>query len=303
MEAMTKLMILLAAVGACSGGSEHTDRPPTAAGSAAPKDCRTRAGELGTYLATMDHDPDVVPATLVQRDDLPKVAVASAPTLVVDGGDISFQGQLLDGPALDQRLVAIAKRIQDDIDAGKFAPGDAPRPHFVHLAFTPTARWDAIVAAAEACAATGCEADVLFWRPTSFVMPPRTPTDDELDRIMAAHAHDGQRQLADVTSKIIAQCPALIRAFGEIGSQTGDKAAYMIGAVAPALIECDCAADLDALRTVVVRVLVNPHPTTAVALRFDRTATKIALPAATTWADAAAKITATTGAAWFAVTP
>jgi len=118
--------------------------------------------------------------------------------------------------------------------------------------------------------------------------PPRSPVDDKLDAFGKDSAVNA-RKLGELTREIIEPCPPLVQAFGSFKGVDG-----LVSSIAPALIECDCKVDIASLRSLVWRV-VAIAPTVQVIAFDDTTRDKtLALPRATTWAEASKQIPAGT---------
>jgi hypothetical protein len=162
-----------------------------------------------------------------------------------------------------------------------------------------------VAAASEAVARAGFkEAAFVFARTSTLKPPPRSKVDDELDKI--EHGDDSSEkasQFAKLIQDIAKPCPALIEAFGRVAAIEGDKATYIIQQVQPSLIDCDCKADIPALRSALWRLLANSKPTTDIRITLDRAAPKIAFPDRMPWREAGKRLAAGATTGWLVVSP
>ena len=255
-------------------------------------ECRPRAEELGRFLTAMDHDMSpFLPADdlrLVSRSDLPPVELRLAPVVEVVAGRVRFQGEAVaDRADLASRLA----RAYDTSRETMPPPGGVPAPE-LYVALDPDARWETVVWIAEEASKAGVAAPrFAFARPAKTPPPPRTATDDAFDALMKADPAERATEAASIVSKMVDRCGALEKAFGSVASVPGeDKAETLLAAVGPALIECDCKADLDGLRTAMWRVAGNPRPMSFLPVRLAPDAAPLAMPAATRWQEASKRL-------------
>jgi hypothetical protein len=254
-------------------------------------ECRPRAEELGRFLTTMDHDmTPFTPAEdvhLVTRTDLAPVDLRIGPVVDVAGSRVR-----LDGEAVADRA-DLASRLARAYDtAGQPPPpGGFPAPE-LYVALDADARWDTVVWIAEEASRAGVAAPrFAFARPPATPPPARTATDDAFDAIMKRDAADRATEAARITSDIVSRCDALKDEFSRISTVPGeDKAATLLAAVGPALVECDCKADLPALRTAFWRVVGNPRPMSFLPVRLDQAAAPLSLPPTTPWREASQRL-------------
>ena len=279
---MRRLLAVVALAAAC--GKSKTE-------------CRVDAADLMEFLHSFDHSGSLFQVDdamhLVTRTDLP-TPKEEAPVVVVDAKVTRFQGQLVDQPALASELGAVHARILDQIER-RMVPRNNPRdPRLVYFQISGDAAWARVVAAVRAGSDAGfTRASFVFAMPSTQKPPPRTWVDDKFEATRAAN-HDGGNLatvLAELASTVVKSCPALTKAFGSVGSEEGgDKAAALIEATGPALIECNCVIDLPALRSIWWLVLSNPHPTSVLEVELDKDAKAVALPAETPWREASKKL-------------
>jgi hypothetical protein len=123
---------------------------------------------------------------------------------------------------------------------------------------------------------------------------------DELDRLTRGDRANAATQMARLMKEQFRSCPALAKVFDSIArDEGGDKAGEMIEGTGPALLDCNCSVDVPNVRSLLYRSLANTHPTTELVVRVMHDAPPLALPAATPWRDAAAKLVAR---AWLVAT-
>jgi hypothetical protein len=261
-----------------------------AACSKSKAECQRDVDALMTFLRSFDHEPALFQidetTKLVMRDALPKVK-QYAPTIEIRADVTIFHGRLVDGPALGDALAEARERIERDPGP----PGEPRDPRLLYFQISSDATWDRVVAASQAAADAGfTHASFVFAAPSTATPPPRTWVDDRFDAIRARGSKDGAwlaTELAGSTRDIIGSCPALKRAYGAVGAmESGDKAGFLIEATGRALLECNCAVELPALRSSMWLLLANPHPTGVAGVTLDKAAPPLALPATTPWRDA-----------------
>ncbi|MCE9578138.1 MAG: hypothetical protein K8W52_33740 [Deltaproteobacteria bacterium] len=256
-------------------------------GSKSQATCRSDAHELATLLTAINRpsyqiDPDV---HLVARPSLALPAVRPALVVEVRASGVSLDGDpVVDRDSLPARLTA---------RAGELSRYGIQAPR-VRLAIDATARWSEIVQVADAAAAAGIpEIELMFAvPPVAVTPPPRTAVDDELDRATKdADASDKATRFAQLVARVAEPCPALTRVFGALATPGEDKATALIAGIEPALIECQCAADVSALRSLLFRLLDDRHPAAPLSVTIAATGRTVTLPAATPWSEASAQLT------------
>jgi hypothetical protein len=261
------------------------------AGCRSEPECRPRAEELGRFLTTMDHDmTPFTPADdvhLVTRTDLAPIDFRLGPVVDVVGTRVR-----LDGEAIADRA-DLASRLARAYDTAGHPPppGGFPAPE-LYIALDADAPWDTVVWIAEEASRAGVAAPrFAFARPPATPPPPRSPTDDAFDAIMKRDASDRATEAARITESVVSRCGALQEVFAQVATVPGeDKAATLLAAIGPALVECDCKADLPALRTAFWRVVGNPRPMSFLPVRLAQDAAPLALPPTTTWRDASQRL-------------
>lgn len=258
-------------------------------------ECKREAAAIQTLLRSADTEPQLLyvddKMQLVERTDLPATRVPSAPVVILDEQGVTYQGERIPGD-LRARLTAARAQIVEDIEAGRTPRRDPPDPALVYFQIDKRTRWPRVVEAWQAARDAGMTSPgFVFGVPMTVTPPPRAPIDTELDALGNSDAANKATELANIISKQVEGCPAMIRAFGSIGAEDGgSKAKRLIDDLGPALVECKCNVDIPNFRSAMWRALANTKPTRV--LRFDPAATPdpIALPATATWADAAAKL-------------
>jgi hypothetical protein len=257
-------------------------------------ECRAEATALHDLLVGMDKEPSLFYLTdrdpsLVVRGDLPKVEIPYGPSIHVGKTETRYEGQLVDdGAMLGERLEASRRafsgRSRDDVTA-------------IHLLIDDSVPWQRVVSIVEATQQAGFVSPHLVFRrpPPDVSPPPRSAIDDELDKLQASDdASNKATKLAEMTQRLVKSCPALVELFGSTASEHVDKADHLARGIGPALIACDCNADIPALRSIFWRLLHNPSPVVALPLAIDPGGTPISLPSSTPWRDASRRFTATT---------
>jgi hypothetical protein len=132
-------------------------------------------------------------------------------------------------------------------------------------------------------------ASFVFSVPVTETPPPRNWVDDKLDALQAKRDDGGGKatEFAKLASDIVKSCSALEKVYGRVSpDENEDKATYIIEGTGPALIECNCDADLPALRSIMWRLLSNPHPTNVVEVEVASDGAPIEVSATTSWRDA-----------------
>jgi len=265
--------------------------------------CKTEAHELATYLRAMDHTPTLIKIRddvyLVARPELPSLnEAAEAPVVFVRATGIEFRGEHPSLEELEAKLAAVAAKTQDDIAAGK-VPRRFVWDHRIYVAIDRDAPWSTVVGVAAAAGKTGyVKWMALFAKPSPVAAPPRSAISDKLDKLLADDDGGNKAtELARMTSEIIKSCKPLGKAFGSVSSDEGDKAAELIEAIEPSLVDCNCDVDVPSLRSVFFGIAGNLHPIGTVTVTLSTSATPLAFPAATPWRDVAPKLSG--GTSWF----
>ena len=261
------------------------------AGCRSEPECRPRAEDLGRFLTTMDHDmTPFTPAEdvhLVRRSDLAPVELRLGPVVDVVGTRVRLDGE----PIADRANLASRLARAYDTEGHPAPPGGFPAPE-LYIALDADAPWETVVWIAEEASRAGVAAPrFAFARPPATPPPPRTSTDDAFDAILKGGPADRATEAARITEQVVSRCGALKKVFAEVSAVPGeDKATTLLAAIGPALVECDCKADLPALRTAFWRVVGNPRPMSFLPIRLDQTAAPLSLPPATPWRDASQRL-------------
>ncbi len=268
-------MVMLA-LASCGGGKADS--------------CEARARALGAYLQGLDRDQEIIQTrvALVVRDDLPRVMPRMAPLVELTATDTMIQGMSADGEALFERLEAVRRRMRDD--ALRVRDGGAADE--VMLAIDGAVAWprvDDVLALAARAGFT--RVTFAFARtPAAASPPPPSKIDDKLTAIFESDSHDKATRFAAVARDVVGSCGPLTRAFGSVAADGGDKAERLIAAVAPALVECDCNADLPSVQALFYRLFRVDHPKAWLTLTIASDARPIAAAATDTWRDVAARL-------------
>jgi hypothetical protein len=247
-------------------------------------DCLAEANELSRFLTAMDHEPPIAGVEdikLVARTDLPRTAMHEAPGIV-----IGPKSTMVDGRAVttDQLGVELDKK-RRFIES---YPRLANEPRRVYIAVDEATPWQSVVSVVDTAHRAGfVKAAFAFARPASTPPPPRAPIDDDIDRIIkGGDPSDRASKIAKLTQETVKSCDELTGVFKSVAATEGDKADFILGAVGPALVGCNCKADLPAVRSLMWRIAGNPHPVNVIEVDLDPHANPLELPAATPWREA-----------------
>ncbi len=277
-------------------------------GSNDPGACRRQANELATLLATMDHEPTMIApgdASLVVREDLSSATMPFATVVMVTPATVSIAGRRVQMADLEDELLSAHRRVVEDAElyGRRGAPEDTT---LVYLVVDEAALWGRVgqVTAAAHAAGFTRPAFVFARPPAPITKPPRSPIDDDLDRLMATEeAGNKATELARMTQGVVKTCPAMVRVFGAIASEGGgSKADTLIRGIEPALVDCNCNLDLPAFRSIMFRLLYTSQPTGALRVTLDPAQPPVAVAADTPWRVAAARLGAD-ATVWLAAPP
>jgi len=279
-------LVVLLVLAAC--GKKHSD-------------CITEANELSHFLTTIDHDPPILGVDdiqLVARPELPRTTLGRAPGIVVGP-----KATMIDGRAVtDDQLAEALDKERRFIES---VPRLAHEPRRVYFAIDEAAPWQRVVSAVSVAQRAGfVKGAFAFARPAATPPPPRAPIDDDIDGIIKdPNASDRASKLAKLAGDVVKSCDELMHAFGSVASVEGDKAEILLNAVGPALVDCNCNADLPAVRSLMWRVAGNPHPVNVIEVDLDPRVNPLALPAKSPWRDAAKHLSIHTVAMWPLASP
>ena len=276
---------------ACKGGGSN------------PAACKRDADELQAFLRSVNSgsQPINVPldAKLVVRSDLPALTARStAPSVYVAAGRIEVDGTVVPDPAaLREHLLEWRNRAEDK------AKPDDPEPVHWFVEFDPAVPWSQVVAIVEAANNAGLHAPAFVFAVADTTKPPpRTPVDDELDQLDKVLPADRATGLAKILEKEIAGCTALQRVFSSVGrDESVEKSTYVINGFGPALVECQCHANLLNLRSAMFRVIHNANAPHVLAFDPEAEPTELAMPATMPWSEASAQLKPDLKAATFVV--
>jgi hypothetical protein len=236
-----------------------------------------------------------VKAKLPSRRDFTHRELRMAPAVTVVPGGFTLDDAPITRDALRDKLIAERTRTREFIESSpRFAKELDAR--MVYLAIDEAVPWHEVVDAVALAAEVELTVPVfLFAYPVTSTPPPRAPIDDELDRIMNDPPGDRATRFAEIVTKLVADCPAMQKSFGQVGSdETKSKAQIIIEAIPEALIECKCKVPMDDFRAAMWRILVVPTPMRALVIDPAAPAQELALPATTTWGEASKRLTPAT---------
>lgn len=279
-----KLACLAIALAACGGRSKDA--------------CKADAEDLGQRLAEVDHDPSLLyveGSHLVERSDLAKPELREAPTLRLTSDAIVFQDSKIALDDLPARLVDARRKLEESIERYPQLKRETD-PHLLYLVVDAGATWGQVVRVVDAAVRADFDAArFVFARPFHGRRPPPSKVEAELDAIV--HNHDGASISSGLAKKIqttVADCPAIIRVFGELAATEGGyKTDFLIQHIPDALVDCNCNLDMPSFATEMWYVMANEHPVGVIAVQIDPTGTAIELPAITPWREASKQLTPT----------
>ena len=242
-----------------------------ACGKSDVRQCRNDADALATLLREANTDPPQVytyDAKLVSRTDLARI-----PNL-----PRGLELRVGQGDSIEQQRARMPTRYADTKRA--------------YLIIDEDTSWAAVVNAFDEAKAGGItEIGFVFVQPVEIKKIPRAAVDDELDKLTKSDASNKATKVAELMTKEIKSCPSLQKLFGSVASDDGnDKASYLIEGIPEALVECECRANLPAIRSIMYRIIANPTPTRVLVVTTTEPTTKIAAKADTRWKDVQAQL-------------
>lgn len=240
--------------------------------------CKVEAHDLVAALRASDHEaPLLVPPEgvhLVKRDGLAHHGVAGRVRGMVAIGPT--RGTTIDGELIDQAM--LGNRLAHVIE-----------PAHAYFAFDGDVPWSTVVAATESARAAGFDQVELVFERSLGPMPPPTPEEAELDRAVRA-SPDPAATLARYVTDAVSSCDAVKRVFSSVGSEQGDPFDQLVSGLEPALVECKCDVDTPKLRAALFASIRTSHPTASLTITLAVDGSELALPGATPWRDAQARI-------------
>jgi hypothetical protein len=115
-----------------------------------------------------------------------------------------------------------------------------------------------------------------------------------VDAFLKAEPSERATTVAQLASKVIDKCEPLKKEFGAVGADEGaDKGMILSMAVKPALIACNCEANIPDLRSIMFRILYVPRPMRVVSFDAKANKERIKFPKTTTWAESSQRFTPT----------
>lgn len=282
------LVAIVAAAAGCGGKSKAQ--------------CKAEAAELGAYLGKLDTRMPLwlgKEVTLVKRAELAAVEVGRAPVLTVEEDGYRFMGSDVEEiEDVGLRLTAFHAKLEEDLAIGRYRKADRPDPAQIVVVIDARVRWERVVAVARTASTAGFTRPAFAFEipPPAIEQPAKSRIDGELARIKDGEGGNKAADLAKLVSRVVGGCPALSKRFGAAseGPASGDLGPAMIAAIEPALLECNCAVDVAALRAIFFSLFYVEHPTSTVTIELGEGGRTVALAADTPWATASAQITAGT---------
>jgi hypothetical protein len=264
--------------------------------------CKAEVDDLMTYLRSLDLEGQAIllddSTQLVLRAGTPRPK-QGAPVVALQGGktllsDESAEGaRVVAGSDLAGELGASRAQLVARLER---YPGRHPRDlELVYVAISGETTWDRIVASAQAAAEAGfVHVSFVFALPPGPPPPPRTWVEDRIDALQKKGVHGGEmaQEAAKAGKGIVESCPALVKLYGAVTPDDGkNKAVTIVEGTGPALIDCNCKADVPALRSMMYAILAMSHPVGVIDVKLAKDGKAIELPASTTWTEAETRIT------------
>ncbi len=253
-----------------------------------PERCRADADDLGRFLRSLDHDAnpfELSPRSrLAVRDDLAGRALEGRPLVELTATEMRLDGKLY--PTLEALEAALAAKHRDLLDAvgnGRHLHAHPPDPRALYFAIDRDVRWDrTVTTVAAAQRAWFNTIAFVFARTPAGSPPPRTWVDAEYDALPP----DDTRYPAFIglTNRVSASCTSLFQRQGDDSELS--RTEYVIQQTPQALIDCNCAVDLAAFRSLMWHLVGNDHPTSTLELELDPRAPGFGLPGSASWAVA-----------------
>jgi hypothetical protein len=282
---MRTVIVVLGCASWLGGGCGGTSPAPN--GPSPAQTCAERSRDVGSYLETMERDPAGLRLEpgweLPHRDDGRTTGPLVIPEVLVRSGELRYSGHSIrDVDSLRGYLDVAHKKIAEeaqmrglDLDVDRIA-----------LQIDRATPWAEVVAVSEATARTEFTHQYfVFARHPDTPPPPRTPIDDRIEQLLANDPYT--REVADVVSEVFAPCPALVELQHQPLAPDEDRGELLIASAETALNECDCAADPEAVRSVIWQVVGSRHPINVVDVYVSEDAPQLAFAATARWADAA----------------
>lgn len=238
--------------------------------------CKIEATSIGKFLADTPHDRSPLLRrrgfSLAKRTDL-TADVPVAPVLSASALETTFQGQVAENrAALVKLLRASAKRSKQ-----------------VVLMLEQATPWSKVVEILEVVRAERLVGVLVFETELAVQPPPRSAYDDGMAAAGGYPPKPGQKSAQAVRDAVIDPCPTLGKLWSEMRGEGVDRTQTAIAGITKALIGCTCSTDLASVRSLFWDLVVVR--TKATAIVFDTPPTEtLALPAATTWAEASKQV-------------
>lgn len=280
MASRTGLLGILGVLAACGRVAPTPDAVPAAGGPA----CTAQALELRTWLDEVLGEqafrvPPAFPLVIGEGrplDDGVEVALQPGALSLESAGEV----------AAGELAAALAGQRQ------ALAAGSGGR-EAVNLSIEPATPWARVVAVIDAARAAGfTRVAFVVQHPSALSSPGPSSADAELTALDAGDASAKASGLAKIVSRIVVTCPALVKAFGELGAvRPEDRPRFYARAVPEAIVACGCRVDDAALRDVsFVLFSGDGRAISAIEATLAPTGTVVAAPGAMPWAAASAKV-------------
>jgi hypothetical protein len=293
---VTRALVAALALVACGKPSAKPEPVKAAGSGSGSASCQAQVDDLMKFLRAMDHTGSLFALDdihLAMRPELPVVMPHQAPLVTLRATGLEYQGEKLAPAALATKLTETRKKIDEDMQLGRFSKYDPPDPLLINVLIDADTHWGDVVKLTDVLVRAGfVHTSIAFGRPSPVSPPPRTWVDDKVDELRKRQ-EGAATELANITRQIVPGCPPLISVFGEVGnSEGGDKVVDIIEGSGRALVACNCNIDIPAYRSVIWAIAGNPHPSTVLAVELAKTGKQLALPAATPWSEAGKQLSA-----------
>ena len=238
------------------------------------RDCAAEAADVASYLRTSDYGgalyqipPQLAPPV---RDDLTDRGDI-VPSVTITADAIHY----LDDVITDRDSLVVALQRAHAMHA------DAPPPLTLAIIADARAPMASLTTVVDAAEASGFGTAMFVFRPSRAPAPPHEP---------AAGSVDGP--------SLEAACTPMKKLLVDSMHIDGNhaKADYIFPRLEAALVECRCAADPYAVRTMMRNLFENHDPIRVLRIKLDRNAPPIH---ASTWGEASKQLTSATTTVWF----
>ncbi|MBL8949650.1 MAG: hypothetical protein JNK82_02660 [Myxococcaceae bacterium] len=227
---------------------------------------------LRAFAAQVDHVGPLLPngLQLDERPGKPLSAFAVTATITLDETETTLSGV----PAGDlQRALRESRAVKLPLDVG--------------FAIDRAARWEQVVAAADAFTAVGLESGVLLFAERFTPAPPGpSAIDEDVKRAQSIlELPERVGVIGALGGQVMKRCQAAVEAFYQKGSSQELRTPFT--RLADALPKCECKLELPALRKILWESFAPNPPMLGVKLKLGAKGRVVKLAAGTSWSSAA----------------